>query len=70
VYDALSGMAPDRPCFRQVSGVLIEQTVAEAKPFLASHLAGITQIVTTLLEQKAKKEAEWKQFATAAVSDE
>ena len=43
VLQALQGMQEERRCYRQVSGILIEQSVSEAKPYLASHLAGVSQ---------------------------
>lgn len=41
VLKALEGMKDDRKCFRQISGILVEQNVAEAKPYLKSHLEGV-----------------------------
>lgn len=43
VHDALLKMDPQRKCFRQVSGILMEQTVQETLVYLQSQLQGVTQ---------------------------
>ena len=37
VIENLKGVAPERKCFRLVGGVLVERTVKDVLPALASH---------------------------------
>ncbi|EGD73184.1 hypothetical protein PTSG_04898 [Salpingoeca rosetta] len=51
VEDALSKTEADRKCFRMVSGVLIERTVAEVLPAIKQNKSQIEDLVKQLQKQ-------------------
>lgn len=39
---ALTGLDPDRRCYRSIGGVLVERTVKEVQPAVEKNLKGVT----------------------------
>mmetsp|Transcript_35115 Transcript_35115/g.51574 ORF Transcript_35115/g.51574 Transcript_35115/m.51574 type:complete len:130 (-) Transcript_35115:244-633(-) len=63
VEETLIPLNPNRRAFRLVGGVLVERTVGEVLPSVASNRENIDSVVQTLhtrLEKKQKETVEWK----------
>lgn len=61
VLEAMKPMLPSRKCFRQISGVLIEQTVKDTIPYLEHQLNSILTLLDSLIKQKETKQNEFVQ---------
>merc|ERR1711874_237658 len=55
VIETLDGVAGDRKCFRMVGGVLVERTVKEVMPALASNRDKMGKLIETLEKQLQEK---------------
>ncbi|KAE8231960.1 hypothetical protein CF326_g3013 [Tilletia indica] len=53
---------PDRTCFRLIGGILVERTVKDVLPALETNMAGLRQIMDTLVKQYKEKEEELRAF--------
>ncbi|KAK0535720.1 Cochaperone prefoldin complex subunit [Tilletia horrida] len=53
---------PNRTCFRLIGGILVERTVKDVLPALEGNMAGLRQIMDTLVKQYKEKEEELREF--------
>lgn len=62
VLETLSPLPQDRKCFRMINGVLVERTVKDVMPALATNSEGLKKVLDDLVKQYKRQQEEMEQW--------
>lgn len=62
VLETLSPLPQDRKCFRMINGVLVERTVKDIMPALATNSEGLKKVLDDLVKQYKRQQEEMEKW--------